>query len=82
MQGLGHVAGMLIACFPKEKLVVEADLYTPPPPGDQSPRTPSASSRAFYENLQRLNLGVETIVPIHGRPIAMSAFVDFVRRAQ
>ena len=41
VQGLNHVAGMLIAYFPKEKLVVEADLYTPPPPGDQSARTPS-----------------------------------------
>ena len=78
VRGLNHVAGMLIAYFPKEKLVVEADLYTPPPPGDQSPRTPSASSRTFYENLQRLNLDVETIVPIHGRPTSMSAFVEFV----
>jgi glyoxylase-like metal-dependent hydrolase (beta-lactamase superfamily II) len=82
VQGLNHVAGMLIAYFPKEKLVVEADLYTPPPPGDQSPRTPSASSRTFYENLQRLDLDVEIIVPIHGRPTSMSAFVEFVTRAQ
>jgi hypothetical protein len=82
VRGLDHVAGMLIAYFPKEKLVVEADLYTPPPPGDQSPRTVSASNRIFYENLQRLNLDVETIVPIHGRPTSMSAFVEFVTRAQ
>ncbi len=82
VRGLDHVAGMLIAYFPQEKLVVEADLYTPPPPGDSSPGTPSASSRTFYENLQRLNLDVETIVPIHGRPTSMSAFVEFVRRAE
>ena len=82
VQGLNHVAGMLIAYFPKEKLVVEADLYTPPSPGDRSPRTPGASSRTFYENVQRLDLDVETIVPIHGRPTSMSAFVEFVRGAQ
>jgi hypothetical protein len=58
--------------------VVEADLYTPPP-GDQPSPTPSASSRTFYENLQRLNLDVETIVPIHGRPTLMSTFVESVR---
>ena len=74
--------GMLIAYFPKEKLVVEADLYTPPEPGAQSPDTPSASNRTFYQNLQRLKLDVETIVPIHGRPGLMSAFVEFVSRTQ
>ena len=82
VQGLNHVAGMLIAYFPTEKLVVEADLYTPPAAGDQSPRAPSASSRTFYENLQRLSLDVETIVPIHGRPTSMSAFVEGVTRSQ
>lgn len=82
VQGLDHVEGMLIAYFPTEKLVVEADLYTPPAPGAQAPASPSASSRTFYENLQRLNLDVETIVPIHGRPGPMSAFEEFVSRTQ
>jgi glyoxylase-like metal-dependent hydrolase (beta-lactamase superfamily II) len=82
VQDLDHVAGMLMAYFPTEKLVVEADLYTPPPPGVQVPATPSASNRTFYQNLQRLDLDVETIVPIHGRPGPMSAFVQFVNRAQ
>ena len=80
--GLGHVVGMLIAYFPNEKLVVEADLYTPPAAGAQVPGTPSASHRTFYEALQRLNLDVETIVPIHGRPGPMSTFVEFVSQAQ
>ncbi len=78
VQGLDHAAGMLIAYFPKEKLVVEADLYTPAVPGSGSPGNPSASARTFYRNLQRLELDVETIVPIHGRPGPMSAFADFV----
>ena len=78
VQGLDHAAGMLIAYFPKEKLVVEADLYTPPVPGSGSPGNPSASARTLYRNLQRLKLDVETIVPIHGRPGPMSAFADFV----
>ena len=78
VQDLNHVSGMLIAYFPQEKLVVEADLYTPPP-GDRPPPIPSASSRTFYENLQRLNLDVETIVPIHGRPVLMSTFVEAMR---
>ena len=77
VQGLNHVAGMLIAYFPKDKLVVEADLYSPPADG-QSPAAPSASNRTFYQNLQRLQLDVETIVPIHGRPSPMSGFIEYV----
>ena len=77
VQGLDHVAGMLIAYFPKDKLVVEADLYSPPADG-QSPAAPSASNRTFYQNLQRLQLDVETIVPIHGRPSPMSGFIEYV----
>ena len=80
VQGLNHVAGMLIAYFPKEKLVVEADLYNPPAPGGPSPGTPNASNRAFYRNLKRLKLDVNTIVPIHGRPGPMSAFVELIGR--
>ena len=36
IQGLAHCAGMLIAYLPKEKIVVEADLYSPR--GAQAPR--------------------------------------------
>jgi len=81
VQDLDHVAGMLIAYFPREKLVVEADLYTPPAPGARA-SAPSASSRTFYENLQRLGLDVETIVPIHGRPGPMSVLAQSVEGTQ
>ena len=82
VQGLAHVEGMLIAYLPNEKLLVEADLYTPPAPGRPAPATPNASARSLYRNVQRLTLDVETIVPIHGRPGPMSAFVEFVTQTQ
>ncbi len=82
IQGLDHVAGMLVAYFPEEKLLVEADLYTPPAPGTQLPASPSGSNLTLYENLQRLSLDVDTIVPIHGRPGPMSTFVQLVNRAE
>ena len=62
-------------------MVVEADLYTPRAPGS-SPGAPTPSNLSFYENLQRLKLDVETIVPIHGRPVPMSTFVDFVTQTR
>ena len=74
--GLAHAAGMLMAYFPKAKIVVQADLYNP------QAAAPNASNRTFYQNLQRLKLDVTTIVGIHGNPAPMSQFVQFVSRAQ
>ena len=74
--GLAHAAGMLMAYFPKEKIVVQADLYNP------QAAAPNASNRTFYQNLQRLKLEVTTIVGIHGNPAPMSQFVQFVSKAQ
>ena len=76
VQGLAHAVGMLIAYFPKEKIVVQADLYNPQAPA------PNASNRTFYQNLQRLKLDVTTIVGIHGNPAPMSGFVQLVSKTQ
>jgi glyoxylase-like metal-dependent hydrolase (beta-lactamase superfamily II) len=74
VQGLAHAAGMLMAYFPKEKIVVQADLYNP------QAAAPNAASRTFHQNLQRLKLDVTTVVGIHGNPVPMSQFVQFVNR--
>lgn len=63
IQRLAHAAGMLIAYIPREKIVVQADLYNPQAPA------PNASNRTFYQNLQRLKLDVTTIVGIHGNQV-------------
>ena len=66
VQGLAHAQGMLIAYLPKEKIVVEADLFTPPAPNAPLPATLTPANRTFYNNVQRLKLDVATIAPIHG----------------
>ena len=80
IQGLNHCAGMLIAYLPKEKIVVEADLYSPR--GEQAPATPNPSSVTFYENIKRLKLDIATIAPIHGRVVPMSDFLNYIGKAQ
>ncbi len=80
MQGLDHNAGMLIAYLPKEKIMVNADLYSPRGPGN--PAAPNASSVTLYENIKRLKLDIATIAPIHGRVVPMSDFVEFMRKAE
>jgi len=66
VQGLAHAQGMVMAYLPKEKIVVEADLFTPPAPNAALPAAPTPASRTFYNNVQRLKLDVTTIAPIHG----------------
>lgn len=80
IQGLAHCAGMLIAYLPKEKIVVEADLYSPR--GAEPPAAPSASSVTFYENIKRLKLDIATIVPVHGRIVPMSEFTSLFGETQ
>jgi glyoxylase-like metal-dependent hydrolase (beta-lactamase superfamily II) len=82
VQGLAHAAGMLIAYLPHEKILVQADLFTPPGPGGSLPASPNASARSLYSNVQRLGLDVETIVPIHGVPGPWSQFAEWMEAAQ
>lgn len=80
VQGLAHASGMLMAYFPKEKILVEADLYTPTPQG-QMPPAVNASNRSLFDNIRRLHLDVDTIVPIHGNPGSMAGFAQFMGRS-
>ena len=65
IQGLNHADGMLIAYLPKEKIVVEADLYNAPPAGAPTP-PPTAAAKTFLNNVRRLKLDITTLAPIHG----------------
>lgn len=75
--GSTHNEGLLIAYLPKEKILVEADAFNPPaqPNGPvASPVPPNTIN--LMENLDRLKLNVETIIPIHypadGRNVSMA----------
>jgi glyoxylase-like metal-dependent hydrolase (beta-lactamase superfamily II) len=68
VQPLAHTEGMLVAYLPKEKMIVEADLFDPPGSG------PTPAARSFQNHVRRLGLDVETIVPIHGKPVPWSEF--------
>jgi len=65
---LNHANDMLIAYLPKEKIVINADLYGPPAQGAAPPATVAPNAIAFYRNLKRLKLDVAVHVPIHGNP--------------
>jgi glyoxylase-like metal-dependent hydrolase (beta-lactamase superfamily II) len=83
VQGLAHAQGMLMAYLPKEKILVEADLFTPPAPNAPLPTTITPANRTFYNNVQRLKLDVTTIAPIHGgRVYPWADFAKIVNSAR
>jgi len=62
-----HNEGMLIAYLPKEKIVVEADLYTPGAVNAPTPNPVNPYTVSLVENLERLKLDYEKILGLHGR---------------
>jgi glyoxylase-like metal-dependent hydrolase (beta-lactamase superfamily II) len=67
-----HNTGIIMAWLPKEKLLVEVDVYTPLPPNASPPANPNPNMVNLYENIQRLNLDVNRIVPLHGRVVELA----------
>jgi glyoxylase-like metal-dependent hydrolase (beta-lactamase superfamily II) len=79
-----HHEGFAMVYLPAEKLLIEADAYTPPPvtptaaaaapasPAAVAPQGPvvNPTTRNLYENIRRLKLDVERIAALHGPRLA------------
>lgn len=70
--GNTHHAGLIMAYLPKEKLLIEADAYTPLPPNAPAPPAANPFSVNLADNLKRLNLAVDQILPLHGRIVPVA----------
>ena len=70
--GNAHCEGLLMVYLPKEKLLSEADVFTPPPAGTAPPMPPSPFTVSFVDNLKQLNLAVDRILPLHGRMVPIA----------
>jgi glyoxylase-like metal-dependent hydrolase (beta-lactamase superfamily II) len=55
--------------LPKERLLIEADAYTPLPPNAPPPDKPNALNVTLIRNVERLKLSAERILPLHGRVV-------------
>ena len=67
-----HHDGIVMAYLRKEKILIEADAFTPGPAGAEPPKVPNPFSVALEANVRRLNIDVDRIVPIHGRIVPYS----------
>jgi len=81
-----HNDGLIVAYLPKEKVLLEADGWNPPleadaPPG---PLNNAIYNKNLMDNIQRLKLNVETVVPVHypanNRVVTMAEFTRAVEK--
>ena len=71
LQGTNHADTMLIGYLPKAKVLIEADVYNPPPAN--APPGPVVKENVnLYEQLNRLHLDVQQITPLHGRLVTIT----------
>jgi glyoxylase-like metal-dependent hydrolase (beta-lactamase superfamily II) len=85
LQNFGHHDGMLIAYFPKEKVLLEADAYNPQATTATPPSPASPYTLSLIDNIERLKLDVQRIVPVHypadGRVVTMAELRRWAGRA-
>ncbi|HKB09621.1 MAG TPA: MBL fold metallo-hydrolase [Vicinamibacterales bacterium] len=84
LQNFGHHDAMLIAYLPKEKVLLEADGYNPQATTATPPNPPSPYTLSLLDNIRRLKLDVQRIVPVHlppdGRAVTMAELTKWVGR--
>ncbi len=67
-----HSDNFLMVYLPKERLLIEADSFTPLPPNSPAPAQPNPLHINLVDNLARLKLPVDRILPLHGRVVPLT----------
>ena len=76
VQPLRHVEGMLMAYLPAERIAFQADLFDTHEP----PKAGAAAGDAQpCDQVERMQLDVETLAPVHGPPVPWSDFEAALR---
>lgn len=64
--GSGHNDAFALIYLPEEKILIEADAYTPLAANAPVPAKANPYSVNLYQNIQKLNLDVKQILALHG----------------
>jgi len=65
IKGSPHDDGILLAFLPQEKILIEADVYTPPA-ATTAPAAVNPGTVNLVDNVERLKLDFEKTLPLHG----------------
>ena len=80
MQGSIHAQGFMMVWLPNEKLLIEADAYTPGPPNSPPPPAPNPNHVNLVANIDRLGLAPDRILPLHSRVVPMAELLAQIGR--
>lgn len=75
-----HSDSFLMVYLPKERLLIEADSFTPGAPNTPPPSTPNPNHTNLVDNLESLGLKVDRILPLHGRVVPVAELYTAVAR--
>jgi glyoxylase-like metal-dependent hydrolase (beta-lactamase superfamily II) len=67
-----HAESFLMVYLPQERMLIEADAFTPGAPNAPPPATPNPNHLSLIGNIERLGLPVDRIVPLHGRVVPVA----------
>ncbi|HET9489020.1 MAG TPA: MBL fold metallo-hydrolase [Methylomirabilota bacterium] len=76
-----HEDGLLMVYLPKEKLLIEADAFSPAPPNAPPPAVVNPNTVNLADNITKLGLSVDQILPIHGRMVPLAELHKTIGRA-
>ena len=80
MQGSVHAQGFMMVWLPAEKILIQADAYTPGAPNTPPPAVPNGNQVNLVANVERLGLQPERILPLHSRMVAYSELLALIGR--
>ncbi|MCB5188154.1 MBL fold metallo-hydrolase [Methylobacillus caricis] len=72
----GHNDAFALIYLPAEKILIEADAYTPLPAGAPVPASINPYSVNLYDNIKRLKLNVDKIAALHGPNVVTLADLE------
>ncbi|MCB5183611.1 MBL fold metallo-hydrolase [Methylobacillus gramineus] len=72
----GHNDAFALIYLPAEKILIEADAYTPLAAGVPAPASINPYSANLYDNIKRLKLNVDKIAALHGPQVVKLADLE------
>jgi glyoxylase-like metal-dependent hydrolase (beta-lactamase superfamily II) len=76
-----HAQGFNMVYLPKEKMLIQADAFTPGAPNSAPPAKPNGNHVSLIANIERLGLKVDNILPLHGRIVPVAELYRMVGRS-
>jgi glyoxylase-like metal-dependent hydrolase (beta-lactamase superfamily II) len=69
IKGSVHAQGFMMVYLPTEKILIEADAFTPSAPNSPTPAVINGNHQNLANNITQNGLQVARILPLHGRMV-------------